>query len=40
MPRDPTLEQDYADAWSEWDASGEAEIWADTAGDGIGDAPP
>ena len=31
------LEDDYGNAWSEWDATGEAEIWSDTVGDGIGD---
>jgi antitoxin MazE9 len=25
----------YADAWEEWQASGEAELWESTVGDGI-----
>lgn len=33
--RHVNLEDDYIAAWEEWDASGEAEIWAATIGDGI-----
>lgn len=35
---DPELEQDYAVAWDEWEASGEETTWAATAGDGLVDA--
>jgi hypothetical protein len=31
----PTLEQDYADAWDEWTASGGQADWDATVGDGI-----
>lgn len=31
----PTLEQDYEDAWREWDTSGDAEAWEITVGDGL-----
>jgi hypothetical protein len=34
----PTLEQDYAAAWADWAASGDAEAWDVTAGDGVTDA--
>lgn len=33
----PDLEQDYAAAWQEWEATGEQESWA-TAADGLSDA--
>lgn len=33
----PTLEDDYAHAWSEWAASGEEEVWGSAAGDGFDD---
>ena len=33
--RHPDLEQDYAAAWQEWDASGEAALWERTASDGL-----
>lgn len=36
---DPDLERDYAIAWEEWEASGDAEAWETTAGDGLADAP-
>lgn len=36
---DPELEQDYAAAWDEWEASGDAEAWETTSGDGQVDAP-
>lgn len=38
MLRYPRLEDDYRDAWAEWSAAGEEDAWADTAGDGLGDA--
>ena len=33
--RHPDLEQDYAAAWQEWDASGEAALWEATSADGL-----
>lgn len=36
--RNPELEQDYAAAWQEWEASGEEAAWATTAADGLADA--
>ncbi len=36
--RHPTLEEDYAASWQEWEESGEAAIWDDAVGDGLGDA--
>lgn len=33
------LEQEYEQAWDEWDSSGDRELWEGVAGDGIGDAP-
>ena len=33
------LEQDYAAAFEEWDASGDRDLWEGTAGDSWGDAP-
>jgi Arc/MetJ-type ribon-helix-helix transcriptional regulator len=39
MLRHPTLEDDYDEAWAEWSAVGEDEVWENTAGDGLGDAP-
>ncbi len=33
------LEQDYEAAWSEWEASGDAEAWDIAVADGILDAP-
>jgi Ribbon-helix-helix protein, copG family len=38
MLRHPTLEDDYADAWSDFAAAGEAEVWEATVGDGLGNA--
>ena len=35
MLRYPTLEDDYDGAWSEWASTGEAEVWDDTASDGL-----
>jgi len=32
------LEQDYANAWEEWEASGARAAWDDTTGDGLTDA--
>jgi hypothetical protein len=32
------LDQDYAAAWDEWEASGEQGLWDPTAGDGVVDA--
>ncbi|MCV2489865.1 ribbon-helix-helix domain-containing protein [Geodermatophilus sp. YIM 151500] len=32
------LEEDYAAAWREWEASGEQAAWETTAGDGLPDA--
>jgi Arc/MetJ-type ribon-helix-helix transcriptional regulator len=32
------LEQDYAAAWDDWDASGEQAVWEGTASDGLNDA--
>ena len=29
------LEDDYARAWQEWDASSDSELWEGTAGDGL-----
>ncbi len=36
--RHPDLEQDYAAAWEEWEASGDRAAWEATAGDGLADA--
>lgn len=38
MLQDPELEDAYADAWDEWQASGEAAVWEATAADGLTDA--
>jgi len=35
---DPSLQADYGLAWTEWDDSGEAELWESTASDGMVDA--
>lgn len=32
------LGDDYAAAWAEWDASGDAELWEQAVGDGLTDA--
>ncbi|SDC15834.1 ribbon-helix-helix domain-containing protein [Actinokineospora iranica] len=37
--RESSMRDEYAQAFDEWEASGEAEIWAATAGDGPADAP-
>jgi Arc/MetJ-type ribon-helix-helix transcriptional regulator len=37
--RQADLEQDYAAAWEEWEASGEQAAWEATAADGVADAP-
>lgn len=39
MLRDPALEDAYAAAWDEWQASGEASAWDVTTEDGLVDAP-
>ena len=39
MLRHPGLEDDYAAAWDEWEASGEQDVWDATSGDGLVDAP-
>jgi Arc/MetJ-type ribon-helix-helix transcriptional regulator len=36
--RHPDLEQDYAEAWDEWESSGERAAWEGTAADGLLDA--
>ena len=33
--RQSRLEEDYAAAWAEWDASGERQTWEAAAGDGL-----
>lgn len=33
------LQDDYAAAWEEWEASGDAAAWEGTVGDGVSDAP-
>jgi len=38
MLRYPALAQDYAEAWDEWEASGEEAAWEATAADGLADA--
>lgn len=38
MLRYPDLEEDYAQAWSEWSADQHAEAWDITAADGVSDA--
>ena len=38
MLRYPGLEDDYGDAWAEWSAVGDEDVWDNTAGDGLGDA--
>ncbi len=39
MLRDPALEDAYAAAWDEWQASGEATAWEVTTADALTDAP-
>lgn len=36
MLRSSKLGDAYADAWEEWDESGDAELWDQTASDGLG----
>jgi predicted transcriptional regulator len=36
--RHPDLEEDYAAAWEEWEASGERSAWEATTADGLIDA--
>lgn len=38
MLNDPELEDAYAAAWDEWEASGEALAWEATIADGVADA--
>jgi Arc/MetJ-type ribon-helix-helix transcriptional regulator len=38
MLGDPELEDAYADAWDEWQASGEAAAWEVATADGLADA--
>ena len=38
MLRHPSLEDDYANAWTEWATDGEEEVWEQTVSDGLGDA--
>lgn len=38
--RQDGLEQDYAEAGAEWDASGQAEAWEVTVADGLSEAAP
>ena len=35
---DPELEDSYAAAWDEWEASGDAAAWESTTADGLADA--
>lgn len=39
MLRHAALEHDYEAAWSEWAETEEADFWAETLNDGLGDAP-
>jgi Arc/MetJ-type ribon-helix-helix transcriptional regulator len=36
--RRESLEDEYAQAWAEWDASGENQVWEMVAADGVSDA--
>ena len=36
--RHPDLEQDYSEAWDEWQTSGERAAWEATTADGLADA--
>jgi Arc/MetJ-type ribon-helix-helix transcriptional regulator len=38
MLGDPSLDDAYAAAWDEWEASGDAAAWETTIGDGAADA--
>jgi Arc/MetJ-type ribon-helix-helix transcriptional regulator len=35
---DPALEEAYAEAWQEWEGSGDGRLWESVAGDGLIDA--
>lgn len=35
----PALETAYAEAWDEWEESGDAELWASATNDGLTDDP-
>ena len=35
---DPQLDDAYAEAWREWESSGEAAAWEETTADGLADA--
>lgn len=35
MLRHPDLEQDYADAWDEWESTGEGAVWELASADGL-----
>lgn len=35
MLKHPRLEQEYAEAWQEWDSSGEQALWEAAVGDGL-----
>ncbi|HYO85582.1 MAG TPA: ribbon-helix-helix domain-containing protein [Dermatophilaceae bacterium] len=35
----PELDDAYAAAWEEWEASGDAAAWEETSADGLADAP-
>lgn len=37
MGRDPTLEDDYGDAWAQWSADGEDQVWDRATDDGAVD---
>ncbi len=37
--RHADLDDDYAAAWEEWDASGDRDAWESTVSDGLTDAP-
>jgi Arc/MetJ-type ribon-helix-helix transcriptional regulator len=37
--RSSGIEDEYEQAWDEWDASGDRALWESAAGDGITDAP-
>ena len=37
--RQQELQDEYADAWDEWDAAEDSTLWATTARDGVTDAP-
>ncbi|GFG71208.1 ribbon-helix-helix domain-containing protein [Mycolicibacter senuensis] len=39
MLRHPTLEDDYADAWAQWSADGEDQVWDRATDDGAVNAP-